>query len=252
MLEQGLVIAEVIRKWYPTICYELCILEAMPRVRIGYESPAPLGLFELSPWRTTLFAQPPAARVRGSYLLTLAHETRHAWHYVYKQPATEADCNDFARDFLKRYRRGPTLPPYEYAIEREPFRCTKGHLSLDWRCKICESEDQRRKQVARANERERLSQERQLVREAKALRRAEAERRSMGERVRQMIDHHPHNGKSGWWCIDQNIWVEAASAGEAVIRAAELLEHRLPESIDYLGTRPPPQVRPLVRGRAVM
>lgn len=253
MLEQGLILADVIRKWYPTICYELCLLDRMPRVRISYEASG-YGRFESDPYRITMYAVHDALRVRGTYLFTLAHEVRHAWQCVYRQAPTEADCDEFAGMFLKRYHTGPVLPAYAYSIDGEPLRCPRGHLSLSRDCSVCAAQQQyaeqlEAKRLLRESERRKLERAaaRRQAKEAKETGRAEAARTHVTQKIRRLIDHHPHNGRSGWWCIDGNIWVEAASAGEAVIAASELLGGNIPEEISYMGPKPPRQVQPIVQ-----
>src|SRR5688572_9094932 len=134
-LEQGAILASVIRKWYPSICDELCIGHCVPPVRIDYAPTMKAlgyvqrGQFCSDPFEIVMFVQEARERVRGSYLFTLAHEARHAWQHIYRAPPSEEDCDDWATRFLRRRKRGPHVEPYDGLIHGQPTYCACGRAT---------------------------------------------------------------------------------------------------------------------------
>jgi hypothetical protein len=198
-------------------------------VRISYEvivnsvGSVTLGIFTGADNTITLHAIPQKSG-RGSYLFTLSHEARHAWQFHFSVAPTEADCDDFAKMFLKRYASGPTCSPFTGPILGEPVRCSFGHLTLAGH--FCEECEARKRQQADLRAKE-LQREARDVALTKALKKEHAREQAAlhdGLRWRREIDNHPSNGTAGYWLVDGTYTVEASSAGEAVIKVARLAE----------------------------
>jgi len=122
------ILVEIIRKWYATICYELALpiritsVQAQTPYGHGYV----LGQYDRNGRSITMYVLPQEVfgRLRGNYLLTLAHELRHAWQHKYDVPPTEGDENDWAQeDFLRRYASGPTAGRYGGPIIGSIYPC---------------------------------------------------------------------------------------------------------------------------------
>lgn len=271
-------LVEVIRKWYPTICYELALPLLPIRIETVQPSHSPyghdlaLGHYNKLTCSITMFvltAKRPRG-LRGSYLRTLAHELRHAWQHYNDKGFTEGDANDWTdKDFLMRYASGPTAGRYGGPIEGESYPCsTCGRRIRDGRqCFPCQSAA--REAAVQAEARERALIERQRL-EAWEARRAgfsdaiqsagrgfrsiltwPARRLRQRRELRELsyrqavlsykieyIDKHPSNGCFGWWRVDGQYSVQAGSAAEAVMRVAHDLATETP-SIEYFGETPP-------------
>ncbi len=256
-------LARVLRTWYPTVCYELCVLNVMPALRITYGEQVNFGqsisygYYDPQRHLSSVSALPYYPGVEREYIFTLAREARHLWQIRFNQPPTETDCDKFAEHFLQKFA-APVVPPYPFGIEGEPFECTCGCVSMQPVCDRCRAKE--RAAEARAKEERRREAElSRAVQQAAKFQAADAKRRERAaakerQRVelimdnRRRIDHHPDNGKSGWWCIDGRVWAFATSAGEAIINAAQLVDNDMPE-VYYIGSNLPPQVEKAFRDR---
>jgi len=246
------ILVELIRKWYPTICYELDL--PMPTIRIKatqdsspYGHRITLGMYDPMDRSVTMYVLPPAIfkRVRGQYLLTLAHELRHAWQHRYGVAPTEGDANDWARmDFIKRYGNGPTAGRYGGPIIGAKYPCRACHkpIRLGMYCVECqkwEAELARSRPSLPMNVRNLLLSVRDVKTTIKKklwerkLRRYEARKKEVFEYKLQAIDHHPNNGTYGWWAIDGRYYVQAKTAAEAVMKVADDLGTETPEIVFF-------------------
>lgn len=235
----GSVVADTIRKWYPTVCYAAC-LNQPPQIRISYNSTRKLGEFSTSDHAITMYAIPTRKR-RGNYLFTLAHEVRHAWQIYYQQGPTEMDADEWAAKFLKHYETGPVIDPSVDPIHGEPSNCSSGHVVLaGFKCYACAEEYDRIKRVRDAEEHAawekrlqgREAWEQQEIEEARRLKKSAAvakemeslaaknkpgwfARRQINAQLRwqQSIDHHPDNGKLGWWLVDGTFYCKRTHSG---------------------------------------
>jgi hypothetical protein len=252
-------LVDVIRKWYATICYELA-LPLLP-IRISDSQPTTvyghdyvLGEYRPEDRSITMYVLPPNAPVtlRGSYLITLAHELRHAWQHRYNVAPTEGDADDWAtKDFLRRYASGPTCGRYGGPIigAARPCRSCGGPIRDGTHCGACQqaeirrivAEESRRRLLARRRLTDGmfaiLSWPQRFIGEIRA-RRDAARREAVLEYKLQNIDSHPHNGTFGWWAIDGTYYVQTTSAGEAVMRVADDLSSETPH-VEFFGDKAP-------------
>jgi hypothetical protein len=262
-------VVEVIRRWYLTICHDLCI--PPPGVRIhkptfaGIYNISPAGLYEPDLFRVTLFIV--GEKMQEHYVLILAHELRHAYQHRNNLPMNERDAEEYMHYCIKRFEKGPETGEYTGPIEGLSvfIRCRKCgeriEASKGGICPSCLRRDAR--ESVHAN-RENSEPNNQGF-EAKSLAVPSTDTRSLGERFKlafqrwqqdknnlaatqslqykiNNIDNHPANGHPGWWRIEEAYYVFAASAGDAIMKIASEPISDCP-SIEYLGENLPRNVR---------
>jgi hypothetical protein len=111
-------VVEAIRKWYFTICHDLCL--EPPRVEIRkpahvatYNMPAG-GCYDPKTKTVTIFVHEGGGK-RPEYVL--AHELRHAFQHQNDIAPNERDCEKYELDFADRFKNGPEAGRYEGPIE---------------------------------------------------------------------------------------------------------------------------------------
>lgn len=123
-------VVQVIRQWYLTICHDLCIRPPVIRIRkpvhVSMYNMTPIGWYDAQTNTVTIFVC--GESMREEYLLTLAHELKHAWQHHFHVPRTEREAEEYEAYFIKRFSSGPNAGEYLGPIDG---------LSMVVKCREC-------------------------------------------------------------------------------------------------------------------
>jgi len=279
----------VIRQWYLTICHDLCIEPPKIRIRQAMHEPTynicPDGCYEHREDTVTLYVV--GEDIAEQYLLTLAHELRHAHQFHNGVAPTERDAEEYERYFVGRFRHGPEAGSYRGPIDGliRVVKCAQCHNRIDPAqgaiCNHCMAQVSRtRRAPAAGHDRDRTNRKlcdgcgkpirhsegalcdacrkssaklpmAARLKSAYEQRRRDKQQRRTNEVLMYRInniDNHPANGQPGWWLIEDSYYAFAASAGEAIIKVSNQPLSDCP-ALQFLGPNLPAHIRRVaVRG----